>query len=213
VVVPDQPKIYHIVHVDRLPSIIADGFLWSDSEAVRRNLAGTTIGMNTIKSRRLTELILDSHPDLHVGSCVPFYFCPRSVMLYLIWRANHPDLAYRGGQGPIVHLELDLHQVVEWAGCEPLRWAFTLSNAGSYYFKDYSDLARLNEINWDAVHARDWQGRTEGKQAEFLVERQVPWELVERIGVNSVRVSGLVSAATHEAEHRPAVSFLPDWYY
>lgn len=28
--VPAQPKIYHIVHVDRLPSIIADGCLWCD---------------------------------------------------------------------------------------------------------------------------------------------------------------------------------------
>jgi hypothetical protein len=25
--VPPQPKIYHIAHVDRLPSILSDGFL------------------------------------------------------------------------------------------------------------------------------------------------------------------------------------------
>jgi hypothetical protein len=37
--VPAQPKIYHIVHVDRLPSIVADGFLWSD--AVMVQLQGT----------------------------------------------------------------------------------------------------------------------------------------------------------------------------
>jgi hypothetical protein len=30
--VPDNPKIYHIVHVDKLASIAADGFLWSDAE-------------------------------------------------------------------------------------------------------------------------------------------------------------------------------------
>ncbi len=28
--VPAQPKLYHIVHVDRLRSIVADGHLWSD---------------------------------------------------------------------------------------------------------------------------------------------------------------------------------------
>ena len=33
--VPTEPKIYHIVHVDRLASIIADGYLWSDAEAQR----------------------------------------------------------------------------------------------------------------------------------------------------------------------------------
>ena len=28
---PRAPKIYHIAHVDRLASIIADGFLWCDA--------------------------------------------------------------------------------------------------------------------------------------------------------------------------------------
>ena len=51
-------------------------------------------------------------------------------------RANHPSLAYTGGQEPIVHLEADLHQTVAWAEQNRLRWAFTLSNAGSYYFED-----------------------------------------------------------------------------
>mgnify|MGYP002685313558 CR=1 FL=1 len=46
VLVPPQPKIYHIAHVDRLPSIVADGFLWCDAEIVRRMPPGTTIGMN-----------------------------------------------------------------------------------------------------------------------------------------------------------------------
>ncbi len=95
--VPSHPKIYHIAHVDRLPSIVADGFLWCDAEVIRREPAGTTIGMSSIKQRRLT-LPLSSYPDLHVGDCVPFYFCPRSVMLYLIHRGNHPELDYRGGK-------------------------------------------------------------------------------------------------------------------
>ncbi len=78
---PTHPKIYHIVHVDRLPSIVADGFLWCDAEVLRRQSGGTAVGMGRIKHRRLHELNLYSHPDLKVGSCVPFYFCPRSVLL------------------------------------------------------------------------------------------------------------------------------------
>lgn len=62
-IVPAQPKIYHIVHVDRLPSIIADQYLWCDTEIVRRQPPGTTIGMNGIKQRRLSELRLSSHPE------------------------------------------------------------------------------------------------------------------------------------------------------
>ncbi|WP_252977089.1 DUF4433 domain-containing protein [Pseudomonas oryzihabitans] len=95
--VPAQPKIYHICHVDRLPSIIASAGLLSDAVLLNQALPGTVIGMNHIKQRRL-QLELDSHPGLHVGECVPFYFCPRSVMLFLISRAikTSPTTAAKG---------------------------------------------------------------------------------------------------------------------
>lgn len=211
--VPVQPKLYHIVHVDRLASIVADGGLLCDAEVARRAPVGTTIGMSAIKQRRLTELTLSSYPDLHVGDCVPFYFCPRSIMLYLIHRANHPELAYRGGQGPILHLEADLHAVVQWAQANGRRCAFTLSNAGAYYFEDRCDLAQLGEIEWDAVQESQWPRCKEGKQAEFLLEHGFPWTLVERIGVCSRTMYAQVVNALPVGGHRPPVEIQPDWYY
>jgi hypothetical protein len=211
--VPREPKIYHIVNVDKLPSIIADGWLWCDAEIARRSSPGTVIGMDHIKERRLNELTLESHPDLHVGDCVPFYFCPRSVMLYLIYQGNHPDLAYHGGQGPIVHLEADLHQTVQWARECGQRWAFTLSNAGSRYFEDRSDLAQLGEVEWNAVRARDWRQCKEAKQAEFLIEGHFPWKLITRVGVLSQSVYNQVSRALRGIAHKPIVEVKPDWYY
>lgn len=211
--VPVRPKIYHIVHVDRLASIVADGFLWCDAEVARRSLSGTTIGMSGIKHRRLTELALTSHPTLHVGCCVPFYFCPRSVMLYLIYQGNHPELDYHGGQGPIVHLQADLHGSVAWATENRRRWAFTLSNAGSYFFEDRADLAALGEVDWAAVKATDWRSCKEGKQAEFLVETSFPWRLVERIGVHSANVYRQAADAFAEAGHKPPIEVKRDWYY
>jgi hypothetical protein len=166
-----------------------------------------------IKQRRLNELTLNSYPDLHVGDCVPFYFCPRSIMLYLIHQANHPELDYRGGQGPIVHLEADLQKTVAWAEARGQRWAFTLSNAGAYYFEDRCDLAHLVEIDWDAVQAEAWRQCKEGKQAEFLIESQFPWELVSRIGVRSQQVYSQVTTALQAAVHKPRIEIKPDWYY
>ena len=209
---PAEPKIYHIVHVDRLASIVGAGHLRSDARMQRRPKPGTTIGMADIKRRRLTSR-LDSHPDLRVGDCVPFYFCPRSVMLYVIHMANHPELDYRGGQGPIVHLEADLHETVAWAERKERRWAFTLSNAGSLYFEDRSDLEQLDEINWDAVSARFWSNCKEEKQAEFLVERSFPWKLVRRVGVRSVDTCQRATAAMQAADHRPDVQIRREWYY
>ncbi len=212
--VPTEPKIYHIVHVDRLPSIIADGYLWSDAEARKREPGGTAIGMNKIKERRLNELTLESHPDLFVGDCVPFYFCPRSVMLYLIFRGDDPDLDYRGGQGPIIHLEADLRRTVARAGANERRWAFTTSNAGSRYFEDYSDLSKLDKLDWDAIRSSQWAGERKGpKQAEFLVEHSFPWNLISRIGVQSGEVGNQVLQAIQLSNHRPTVEIKPGWYY
>lgn len=210
---PARPKLYHIAHVDRLPAIVADQCLWCDREVARRAPPGTTIGMSGIKQRRLDELRLTSHPDLFVGDCVPFYFCPRSVMLFLIHKANEPELAYRGGQGPIVHFEADLHSLVAWADTQHRRWAFTLSNAGARYFEDRSDLGQLGEIDWNAVQTRDWRQCKEGKQAEFLLELSFPWHLVERIGVQSRATYTSVVNALPPRGHRPPVEIRPEWYY
>ncbi len=217
--VPKQPKIYHIVHVDRLLSIIADGYLWCDAKVVRRTPAGTTIGMNHIKQRRLEELTLTSYPDLSVGDCVPFYFCPRSIMLYLIYRGNDPSMTYRGGQELIVHLQADLHNCVAWAEQHDKRWAFTLSNAGAYYFEDRCNLAQLSEINWQAVRTNRWRGSgiassiKEGKQAEFLFEYCFPWHLIECIGVHSEVIYKKVANVLPVNGHRPQVAIKTDWYY
>jgi hypothetical protein len=212
--VPTIPKIYHIVHIDRLPSIIADGCLWCDAEIAKRTAPGTTIGMDSIKQRRL-KLPISSHTHLHVGDCVPFYFCPRSVMLYLIYKSNHPEMTYRGGQGPIVHLEADLHAAVAWTKKSRSRWAFTLSNAGANYFEDRGNLAHLNEIDWDAVKAKLWSVSSvkEHKQAEFLMENHFPWHLFGRIGVHSRAIYQQVVNALPANGHRPQVEVQPEWYY
>lgn len=216
---PNNPKIYHIAHVDRLPSIVNDGFLWCDAEIVQRSPSGTTIGMSDIKRRRLERLTLTSHPDLHVGDCVPFYFCPRSIMLFVIHCANNPELTYREGQTKIIHLEADLGASVAWAQKNNKRWAFTLSNAGAYYFEDRCNLSELDEINWEAIHANKWSGPgidqsvKEGKQAEFLMEYCFPWHLVERIGVHSRRSYQLAANALPSGGHRPKMELKPDWYY
>lgn len=216
--VPVRPKIYHIVHVDRLSSIIEDGYLWCDAEIVRRSPPGTTIGMNSIKERRL-QLTLTSHSDLHVGDCVPFYFCPRSIMLYLIYRGNHLDLTYRGGQRPLIHLVADLYTTVEWAEQNQKRWAFTLSNAGSSYFEDRCNLAQLNEVGWDDVQSNQWGSSgvlpsiKDGKQAEFLLEYSFPWHLVECIGVYSRGISSQIDDALPANGHCPQIDLKRDWYY
>jgi hypothetical protein len=210
--VPPLIQIYHIVHADRLPSILQYKGLFCDAQIANIQSSGTTIGLNNIKQRRLT-LPLDSYPNLYVGSCVPFYFCPRSIMLYLIHMRNK-ELTYQGGQGQIIHLVADFYETVNWANANNQRWAFTTSNAGSFHFSDYNDLQRLNEINWTAVNATSWATAYKyRKQAEFLLEQYFPWFLVRGIGVYSSDVERQVVWALQNADHKPVVNVMPQWYY
>jgi hypothetical protein len=212
---PLHPRIYHITHVDNLVSIVAEGALLSDAAILGRGGPAAAIGMSEIKKRRIEELAVDCHPRTRVGDYVPFYFCPRSIMLYVIHRGNHPELTYAGGQGPIVHLEADLHESIRWATAEGRRWAFSLSNAGSYYAQFRSNIENLQEINWDAVAATDFRPPDirEGKQAEFLVYERFPWSLVSRIGVRSMSVRAKVDAILSTVHHVPKIEIKPDWYF
>ena len=205
-------KIYHIVHIDKLQSIINSGGLLSDSEVIRQGLNGTNIGMNSIKQRRLNELTLSTYPDLFVGQCVPFYFCPRSVMLYMM-SVNSCNMEYQGGQDNIIHLEADLTSSIAWANANSKRWVFTSSNAGSRYFQDTNNISNLSRLNWNAINARYWNDVVEEKQAEFLCEHSFEWSLIHRIGVSNQTVYQQVLNIINSSYHKPYVEVKNDWYY
>jgi hypothetical protein len=211
---PLNPKIYRITHLENLPGIV-DGMLWSDAERIRRDVNCHIVGMKEIKRRRLEELDVACHPGTKVGRYVPFYFCYRSIMLYLLYRGNHPDLAYRGGQNPIIHLEADLHATVDWADANGRRRAFSNGNAGTRYTPFFDDLGKLDVLDWQAIGATDWTDPfvKERKQAEFLVEESLPWELMERIGVIDSEAARRVANVLSEARHKPAIVVERNWYY
>jgi len=209
---PTNPKIYHIVHIDKLQSIINSGGLLSDSEVIRLGLGGTTIGMNKIKHRRLRELTLETYSDLYVGQCVPFYFSPRSVMLYMM-HVKNAEIDYSGGQGDIIHLEADLMNSITWANANSKRWVFTNSNAGSYYFKDTNDLSNISKLDWSTIQSNYWNSSVDKKQAEFLCENNFSWNLVERIGVSNETTYQQVLNIINNTNHKPLVEVKSDWYY
>ena len=212
--IPTNPKIYHITHISNIDGILADKVLWSDAKRLEFGLDCEIVGMSVIKRRRLEELEVKCHSGTMVGEYVPFYFCPRSIMLYILYMGNHPDLNYRGGQGPILHLQADLETAIQWANEKDIRWAFSDRNAGERIANFYNDPDDLNEINWSAVEATDFRDMLvkEGKQAEFLIYESFPWELVEKIGVCNHRIRDQVIEKLGNGAS-PEVSIEKDWYY
>lgn len=211
---PPSSKIYHITHADNIASIVAANQLRCDMAITAAGGPPVSIGMGHIKGSRFRRPV-PCHPGDMVAEYVPFNFCPRSVMLYLIYMANHPQLTYRGGQGPIVHLQADMDQVVGWADKARVRWAATQSNAAAAYAEFICSKADLHRIPWDDVANNDFRTEKvkEGKQAEFLLHGGLPWDLVVRIGVRSMVIKSQVEAAMATAVHRPAVTIEPSWYF
>jgi hypothetical protein len=211
---PDPTSIFHITHVDNVASIAEDGCLISDVEIVKRGGPDVPVGMASIKRRRM-GLPIKCYPEDKVGEYVPFYFCPRSVMLYLLYMGNHPELDYHEGQSPIVHLRCDVNSVLSWAADTSTRWAFTFANAGAAYAIFSKDPNEMDNINWEAVAARDFRDGAikEAKQSEFLVKDAFPWHLVETIGVYSNEVAEEVEEALEGASHQPVIEVRRRWYF
>ena len=210
--VPVHPKIYHILHISRLLSVLEQGGLLSDAEMRRRELSGIEIGIQELKSARRSLPVFDGG-SLMVGDCVPFYFSPRSVMLYMIWKGNDHRIPFRGKQEEIIHLEADLRSSVKKLSPERRNWAFTLSHANSKFRETRSNLDALEELDWNAIQSRQWSSVSGKKQAEFLVERFFSWTQIERIGVFSGDIEQRVHDLLKNAAHRPTVQIIRDWYY
>jgi hypothetical protein len=213
--VPAHPKIYHITHVDNLPSIATSMELVSDANRIDSGLSCSVVGMSTIKQRRLEEIEVACHAGTKVGQYVPFYFCPRSIMLYILHMGNHPDLSYRGGQQPIVHLQADLNTVIHWADENAIPWAFTNGNAGSYLTDFYNQLSQIDQINWNAVQSTNFSDSKikEGKQAEFLLFDVFPWTLIEKIGTINSTIAARTKTYLLNSDHQPAIDVEPSWYF
>ena len=212
---PAQPKIYHITHIDNFASIVAAGCIESDGRRFRQGQNQKIIGMPEIKRRRLFDLEVPCHPPTKVGDYVPFYFCPRSIMLYILYRDNHPDMTYHGGQRTILHLQGDLESIIDWADGQGVRWAISDRNAGTRLADFYNKRENLNQIAWDSVQSTDFRDPLvkEGKQAEFLIHDTFPWHLVEKIGVIDAVMQNQANAILQQARHKPVVSVEGSWYY
>jgi hypothetical protein len=143
-----------------------------------------------------------------LGQYVPFNFCPRSVMLYVV---NQGHENYGGGQLNVIHLVSSIGSVIN--ANRP--WFFTDRHADLEYALQKDDLMDFNILDWEAINKRYWSDPDikEVKQSEFLVYDYIPWECVQRIGVISNNIRQLVQNIINSCAHYPSISVNPEWYY
>lgn len=200
--------IYHITPINNLERIIAEGGLRCDRAA--QELKVVNIGHKHIKERRMNRQV-PVGPGGTVGDYVPFYFAPRSPMLYAInggWVEG-----YKGGQKPIIYLCSAVESVSE-AG---LQWVFTEGHADMRFTDFFDDLKDLDKIDWNVMQTRYWNDTDEDpdrkrrRQAEFLVHDFFPWELVSYIGVYDRSIAAKVEEIIEGGS--PEIGIEQGWYY
>ena len=202
---PEQILIYHITDVENLPGILSEGGLGSDAVMVEKN--PTVIGYGHIKERRLKQIRVTCCGGRFVGEFVPFYFCPRSPMLYTTNQGATGRPA--GCQRTIVHL---VSRVSVGIGLGRA-WAVSDGNAGALHTWFGATLEAIKTLDWAAIRATDWRGMTHQKSAEFLVAEFFPWTGIHALGCHNSGVARQVQDLVNTQNHRPAVTVESAWYY
>lgn len=199
-------SISHITHIGNLASIIGQDCLWSDAKRIELGLTNQNIGYSHIKARRLQRPVNVAAGGM-IGEYVPFNFCPRSVMLYVIHR-KHKD--FDGGQERVLHLISDTDTVRS----TNRHCFFTDIHADLDYAEQIDDFSRLTELDIKRIaKSKYWQDFSEEKQAEFLAYESVQWQAISRIGVRSQALADEVHVLLQSARHKPQVEVRPEWYY
>ncbi|MEL4248437.1 type II toxin-antitoxin system toxin DNA ADP-ribosyl transferase DarT [Shewanella xiamenensis] len=199
-------KVSHITHIDNLISILNQGCLWSDYKCIELGLVNQNIGYSHIKQRRLVRPVNVAAGGT-IGQYVPFNFCPRSVMLFVIHK-GHDD--YQGGQERVLHLISDIDTIrLTNDDC-----FFTDIHADLDYAEQIDDFTRINELDLERIiNERYWSDFKEEKQAEFLAFESVAWHTIRQIGVKAQAVAEEVSVLLQAVQHKPEVIVRPQWYY
>ena len=192
---PKRVLIYHITDISNLPGILADGGLHSDAVMVGRD--PTIIGHDHIKKRRLHQIQVPCCGGRYVGEFVPFYYCPRSPMLYVVNQGRTTRPA--GCQTSIVHLV----SAVDVAVTLGAAWAVSDGNAGAFHTSFFSTLKALDTLDWSAIEAKYWNAVTHQKQAEFLVADFFPWTGILAIGVMDDATKAQAEAKLPAHTHTP----------
>jgi hypothetical protein len=211
-VIPDPTFIYHMTCADNLPFILSDWGLLSKRVLRQMGRTHVSIAYEGVQDIR-AHWRVNCGPRGVLHDYVPFYFAPRSPMLYAISRGN--VAGYQRGQEPIIHL-VTTAQAVEASG---QRFVFTDGHAIKKFTGYFHTLTDLAHVDWDIMQARYWSDtdddndRRRRRQAEFLVHSALPWELIDEIGVYSASMKRNVEAIVSTVRHQPAISVRRDWYY
>lgn len=212
--IPIPTPIYRFLHVDNLHVCLSRRALHAPNHTPKDGLPYKTIHNLDIQQQRKV-IGIPCGPGGVIHDYLAFYFGPRSPMLYQLhtgWVEG-----YREGQEPIIYL-VSSAQAVQESGAGLV---FSDGHGIARFSKWFDNLADLDNVDWEAVHATIWKDtvddmdRQRRKQAEFLVYQRCDWSLIHEIGVLNDRMKLKVEQILSEfpLEMNRPVIVRREWYY
>lgn len=178
---PERCYCYRITHIQNLPHVLERGLVTQ----THTNASATYIRIGNpeiIDTRSNKPVKVTGYGN--IGDYVPFYFTPRSVMLYNIVTGYMAPLVPKRKRDEIVVIRCLIKQLTTLPN-----WFFSTGQANDSVSKHFTDLSHLDQIDWDSIQQSNFK-KTDGDydrprryQAEFLVRGKVPLDCFESLHV------------------------------
>ncbi len=172
-VVPNWRKLvyaYRLTHIDNIPHILQVGLVHPSSPKASPKYV--QIGDSSIIKVRCEEL----HKGYRLSDYIPFYFGPRSMMLYVI--QNGFNGVKKVAPEDIVYCVLKIDIVIEQGWDCVFTDGHAVTEITQFYTK--KDLPNLNNIvKVGDVYAKYWNDENDldlsrKRQAELLIKDEIP---------------------------------------
>ena len=203
-------QIFRITHFKNLPFILRNGLHSPNSEVQDPNFV--PIGFPTLIHYR-EERAVPVAPGGSLADYVPFYFWPKSPMLYVIHLGNDQEVI-QTPQEEIVYLVSSFEQL-QHCGC---RFVFTDRHAMLDYANFYTNPGEIDQLRWEIIKSDQWgrqygTERREMKQAECLVFKHIPVDVIIGIAVKNDTMFEKVNDLLSELDNIPAVKIKSNFYF
>ena len=188
---------FRITHRDNLAHVLKYGLVTK----VHKNASidFVSIGSLEIIDVRSTTMVKVKGYG-NIGDYVPFYFTPRSIMLYNIVTGYYAPKVPRRNKEEIIVIRCLIENLAKQS-----KWFFTDGQANDGETSHYNDLNNIDKIDWDCIQKSDFS-KSDGKydrqrryQAEFLVHDSVPVDLFESICVYNEEMKNWTEQKLKEA--------------
>ncbi|MGI8634952.1 MAG: type II toxin-antitoxin system toxin DNA ADP-ribosyl transferase DarT [Segetibacter sp.] len=188
---------YRISHVHNLPHILQAGLCTKHHP--KANPHFISIGNPSILSTRDTTPVKIAGYG-NIGDYVPFYFTPRSIMLYNIVTGYYAPVVPRVAREDI----LVVRCLIKTLATTP-RFFFTDGQANDAFTNHYNQTHYGKNIDWDSIQTSNFSksdgdfDRQRRYQAEFLVHQHVPLSMIESLCVYNRKAATFVQSELEKA--------------